>query len=119
MAIQIPIQRSAFLEAIQKHDPSSTAVVNHESGTVFSYGRLLEDVACSKERLLKAIDRPSISGDRIGFLVENSYNYVGTNHISPLLTVRFQALTVVHSDTPVDNRMQCCCCTIGTVFSRH
>lgn len=81
------VQRSVFLEAITTHNPSSTAVVNHESGTAFSYGTLLSDVARAKERLLQTAERASIGGERVAFLVENGYNYVGTKHILPLCTI--------------------------------
>jgi len=75
----ISVQRSAFLEAIQKHNPSSTAVVNHENGTSFSYGTLLHDIACAKERLVCSHGKNSLAGERVAFLVENGYDYVGTN----------------------------------------
>ena len=83
----IIIQRSAFFEAIQKHNPSSTAVINHDSGAAFSYGTLLGDVARAKERLLQTVDRDDISGERIAFLVENEYNYVGMKSTLPSLLI--------------------------------
>ncbi|KAK4508085.1 hypothetical protein PRZ48_001823 [Zasmidium cellare] len=74
------LQRSAFFEAIQKHDPESTAVVHSLSGRSFKYGGLLQDVAASKARLLKATGKTEdqIVGERIAFVVENSYDYVVT-----------------------------------------
>lgn len=74
------IQRSAFFEAIQSHDPESTAVVHPHSGEAFKYGRLLQDVAAAKDNILSATDRTedSIAGERIAFLIENGYDYVGT-----------------------------------------
>jgi malonyl-CoA/methylmalonyl-CoA synthetase len=71
------VQRSAFLEAIQKHDPSSTAVVNHDNGTSFSYGTILHDIVCAKEQLMVSYTKDNIAGARVAFLVENSYTYVG------------------------------------------
>jgi len=88
LVMAVSIQRSVFLEAIEKHDPSSTAVVNNDSGTAFSYGTLLRDVACAKERLLQIPGRASIAGERVAFLVENGYNYVGMECILPLLHAR-------------------------------
>jgi len=71
------IQRSVFFEAIQKHDPSTTAVINHASGAIFSYGTLLRDVARAKETLLQKTERDNIAGERVAFLIDNEYNYVG------------------------------------------
>ncbi|KAK5110273.1 hypothetical protein LTR62_006126 [Meristemomyces frigidus] len=74
------LQRSAFIDAISKHDPNSTAVVHSLSGRSFKYGSLLQDVASAKERLLQTTgkDESSIVGERIAFLVENGYDYVVT-----------------------------------------
>lgn len=73
------LQRSAFFEAIQKHDPDSTAVVHSLSGRSFKYGSLLQDVAAAKSRLLQTTGKNenSIVGERIAFLIENGYDYVG------------------------------------------
>lgn len=77
------IQRSAFFAAIEKHDSNSTAVVHSQSGRSFKYGRLLQDIAAAKDNLLRATgkDEKSIAGERIAFLVENGYDYVGA-HLS-------------------------------------
>ncbi|TKA68944.1 hypothetical protein B0A55_08235 [Friedmanniomyces simplex] len=76
----VALQRSPFLEAIQRHDPSSTAIVHSLSGRAFTYGSLLQDVAAAKEKLLQTTgkDESSIVGERIAFLVENGYDYVVT-----------------------------------------
>lgn len=73
------IQRSALFEAIQKHDSDSISVVHSLSGRTFQYGSLLNDVAAAKERLLQQTgrDEKSIVGERVAFLAENSYDYVG------------------------------------------
>lgn len=73
------LQRSALFEAMQKHDAESTAVVHSLSGRSFKYGSLLHDVSVAKERLLSATGKTesSIVGERIAFLVENGYDYVG------------------------------------------
>lgn len=75
----ISLQRSAFLEAIQKHEPSATAVVENDSGSSFSYSSLLQGVACAKELLLRKTARTErdISGERIAFMVENGFDYTG------------------------------------------
>ncbi|WPG97672.1 Hypothetical protein R9X50_00045200 [Acrodontium crateriforme] len=79
-ASMVALRRSAFLEAIQKHDPNSTAVVHSLSGRSFTYGSLLQDIAIAKENLLQTTgkDEKSISGERIAFLIENGYDYVVT-----------------------------------------
>ena len=91
-AMAAALQRSAFFEAIRRHDPSSTAVVNFDSGVAFSYGSLLRDVSRAKERLLQETgkDESGIAGERIAFMVENGYDYVGAdsslgNHTNALL----------------------------------
>ena len=64
-------------EAISRHDPESTAVVHSNSGRRFKYGELLGDVRKTRDRLHEAAGRSDINGERIAFLVENSYDYVG------------------------------------------
>ncbi|KAF5691033.1 malonyl synthetase [Fusarium denticulatum] len=76
----INLHRSAFFEAILKHEGSSVAVVENESGASFSYSSLLNSVARAKEQLLAKTGKcdTSISGERIAFLVESGYEYVVT-----------------------------------------
>lgn len=77
MASTLP--RLPIFEAIAKHDPKSTVVVHSKSGRTFTYGQLLSDVAAAKARLVKENgDGGKIEGQRIAFLVENSYDYVVT-----------------------------------------
>lgn len=73
------LQRSAFFEAIQKHNAQSPSIVHSKSRRTFKYGSLLHDVAAAKERLLQQTgkDERSIVGERVAFLAENSYDYVG------------------------------------------
>jgi malonyl-CoA/methylmalonyl-CoA synthetase len=73
------LQRSALFEALKQHDRDSTAVVHSLSGRSFTYGSLLHDVAAAKDRLLTSTGRTpqSIVGERVAFLIENSYDYVG------------------------------------------
>jgi malonyl-CoA/methylmalonyl-CoA synthetase len=75
MASTLP--KLAVFEAISKHDPKSTAVVHSGSGRRFTYGELLKDVAEAKDKLHAEAGSKSIEGQRIAFLVENSYDYIG------------------------------------------
>jgi hypothetical protein len=69
------LPNSKFFRALQQHDPLSSAVVHGKSGRSFDYGNLVGDVVRSKELLLDR--QPVLSGQRIAFLAENSYDYVG------------------------------------------
>ncbi|KAI9039903.1 Malonyl-CoA synthetase MCS [Aspergillus affinis] len=48
----VSLQSSAFLEAIEKHEPSSIAVVENDTGGSFSYNSLLHRITRAKELLL-------------------------------------------------------------------
>ncbi|KAG5661797.1 hypothetical protein KAF25_004036 [Fusarium avenaceum] len=74
----ITLQRSAFIEAIQKHDQSSIAVVESDSGESFSYYTLLKSIAGAKELLLSKAGKDDISGERVAFMVESGFQYVVT-----------------------------------------
>ena len=69
-------------KAIANHKPTSTAVVHSPSGRRFTYGELLRDVADRKEKL-QNITGKSIEGERIAFLIENGYDYIGANYKRP------------------------------------
>ena len=71
------LPRLAVFEAIARHDPQSTAVVHSATGKRFTYGDLLNDVPNAREKLEKSAGNTSLSGQRIAYLVENSYDYVG------------------------------------------
>jgi acyl-CoA synthetase (AMP-forming)/AMP-acid ligase II len=73
------LPRLPIFEALAGHDPKSTVVVHSASGRKFTYGELLSDVAKEKERLLKE-GGGNMNGERIAFLVENGYDYVGTQN---------------------------------------
>lgn len=79
----ISLHRSAFFEAIQKHDPSSVAVVENDTGECFSYRSLLQSITRAKELLLLKTGKnnQTISGERIAFMVENGVDYVGMKHL--------------------------------------
>ncbi|KAK2591338.1 hypothetical protein QQS21_010962 [Conoideocrella luteorostrata] len=72
------LPRLPIFEAIAKHDPESTAVIHSASGRSFTYGELLRDVRRVRGRFLEASGRKDLEGERIAFLVENSYDYVVT-----------------------------------------
>lgn len=86
------LQRSVLFETLQKHNRDSTAIVHSLSGRSFTYGSLLHDVAAAKARLLSHTgrDEATIVGERVAFLVENSYDYVGAqvSHICPVQVIR-------------------------------
>lgn len=73
------LPRTPLFEEISKIDPQSIAVVHSLSGKSFSYGSLLQDVVAARERLAKSAGKnvKDMEGERIAFLVENSYDYVG------------------------------------------
>jgi len=75
MASTLP--RLPIFEAITSHDPKSTAIVHHPSGRSFTYGELVHDVADATEELRIKAGRRELFGERITFLVENGYDYVG------------------------------------------
>ena len=73
-----------IFRAIASHDPKSTAVIHAESGKQFTYGNLLKDVEAAKITLYNQLKSASaqgesIGGQRVAFLVPNSYNYVGAS----------------------------------------
>lgn len=71
------LPRLPLFEAVSRHDPDSTAVIHSLSGRTFKYGQLLGDVRRARDRLSQAAGREDLNGERIAFLVENSYDYVG------------------------------------------
>lgn len=75
--VSTTLPRLPVFEAIAKHDPQSTVVVHSVSQRTFKYGELLGDVCRTRDQLLQAAGKSDISGERIAFLVENSYDYVG------------------------------------------
>lgn len=71
------LPRLPLFEAVSKHDPESKAVVHSLSGRTFKYGELLGDVSRARDQLAQAAGRKDLNGERVAFLVENSYDYVG------------------------------------------
>jgi len=60
-----------------KHDLSSTAIIDSGSNQAFSYGTLLRDVVAAKQHLSQAVSGTPLCGERVAFLAENGYSYVG------------------------------------------
>ncbi|KAL8773743.1 MAG: hypothetical protein Q9209_001511 [Squamulea sp. 1 TL-2023] len=96
MASSLP--KLPVFEAIAKHDPDSTAVIHCTSGRRFTYGQLLKDVLNAREKLRHTAGGQSTDGQRVAFLVENSYEYVvtllsilGSNSIAVPLSSSFPA----------------------------
>ena len=79
MASTLP--KLPVFEAIINHDPKSTAIVHCTSGRRFTYGELLKDVADARDQLRRSAGGQSLDGQRVAFLVENSYDYVGATQI--------------------------------------
>ena len=75
MASTLP--RSPIFDAIWKHNPKSLAIIHGGSDRSFCYGSLLHDVAAAKDALTGLANGNSLQGERIAFLAENGYDYVG------------------------------------------
>ncbi|KAI5923877.1 acetyl-CoA synthetase-like protein [Camillea tinctor] len=78
MASSLTLPRLPVFDAISRHDPRSPAVVHCLSGRTFNYGELLPDVCRVRDQIHSAAGKSDIRGERIAFLVENSYDYVVT-----------------------------------------
>ncbi|KAL8903033.1 MAG: hypothetical protein Q9171_007535, partial [Xanthocarpia ochracea] len=102
MASTLP--RLPVFEAISKHDPESTVVIHAKSGRRFTYGQLLRDVADTRDKLRQSVGEQSTDGQRVAFLVENSYDYVGATRIEAE-SVNWPLLTM-YSDIALDFRFQ-------------
>ena len=75
MASTLP--KLPVFEAIANHNPQSTAVIHSKSGRRFTYGELLRDIADSRNSLRHTAGEQRLEGERVAFLVENGYDYVG------------------------------------------
>lgn len=79
MASTLPNQ--PLFNALMSHDLSSTAIVHFPSSRKFTYGDLVHDVAIAsatlREKLLASGTTEGLTGQRVAFLVENGYDYVG------------------------------------------
>lgn len=68
-----------IFRALQNHDACSLAVIHSVSGRSFTYGNLVADVLSAKEDLEQKASKKTgkLAGERVAFLAENSYDYVG------------------------------------------
>ena len=71
-----------IFQAIASHDPNRVAVIHSKSNRTFTYGQLLTDVEGAKIQLYHRLkdatrDGEPIGGQRVAFLVENGYDYIG------------------------------------------
>ncbi|KAI6089787.1 acetyl-CoA synthetase-like protein [Hypoxylon rubiginosum] len=78
MASTLTLPKLPIFEAIASHNPQSTAIVHCLSRRTFKYGELLPDVSRVRDRILEAAGKSDIRGERVAFLIENSYDYVVT-----------------------------------------
>ena len=77
MASSLLLPKFPVFDAIAGHDPHSPAVVHCLSGRTFRYGEILPDVCRVRDRIYAAAGKSDIRGERVAFLIENSYDYVG------------------------------------------
>lgn len=75
MASTLP--RQPIFEAIAAHDLKRTAIVHNPSGRAFTYGQLAHDISNAVRDLKSRAAGKSLEGERVAFLVENGYDYVG------------------------------------------
>jgi malonyl-CoA/methylmalonyl-CoA synthetase len=75
-----------IFQAIAGHDLSRTAIVHNPSGRTFTYGELAHDVADATVELRRKAEGRPLGGERVAFLVENGYDYVGAP-LFPLLPI--------------------------------
>ena len=88
MVSSLTLPRHPLFDAIATHDPNATAVVHCTSGRTFRYGELLGDVARAKTKLYAAAGKTDLNGERVAFLVENGYDYVGMRLLVPFESTR-------------------------------
>ncbi len=70
-----------IFQTITKHDQTSTAIIHSDSNQAFSYGTLLRDVVAAKKQISQIVPESRLCGERVAFLAENSYNYVGKSQL--------------------------------------
>lgn len=75
MASTLP--NSSIFKTLAQHDPKSPAIVHSQSGRSFTYGSLIHDIAAAKDELWARAGKRSLRGERVAFLAENGYDYVG------------------------------------------
>lgn len=77
MASTLTLPNLPIFDSISRHDPSSIVAAHCLSGRTFRYGELLPDVCRLRDQIQDAAPKSDLRGERIAFLVENSYDYVG------------------------------------------
>lgn len=75
MASTLP--KTPIFTALSKHSPESLAIIHSVSERTFCYGSLLHDVAAIKDKITELAGGRDLKGERIAFLAENGYDYVG------------------------------------------
>ncbi|KKA26242.1 hypothetical protein TD95_000063 [Thielaviopsis punctulata] len=78
MASTATLPKLPLFEALVSQDPNSVVTVHSVSGRTFKYGELPGDVTRARAKLQEAAGKDDLAGERIAFLVENSYDYVVT-----------------------------------------
>ena len=68
---------ASTLRAIARHDPNSIAILHSVSGRHFTYGELYTDILQERDSLRSLAGSDGLAGQRVAFLIENSYDYVG------------------------------------------
>lgn len=82
-----------LFEAISRHNPDSSSVIHCLSKRTFKYGSLLGDVARARLRLLEIAGKQpqdDLNGERVAFLIENGYDYVGMRYSQAILSEKDQ-----------------------------
>lgn len=101
------LPNTPIFRALQAHDRDSLAIAHSASSRSFTYGNLVADVLRAKESHEQKAARAGIklAGERIAFLAENSYEYVGAckqtpclRSSSPMLTGLVTLLAIFASD---------------------
>lgn len=75
MASTLP--NSAIFHTLARHKSDDLAIVHGHSGRSFTYGSLIHDIAAAKDVLWHRNGGKSLKGERVAFLAEHGYDYVG------------------------------------------
>lgn len=107
-----------IFRALQDHDRDNLAVVHSASSRSFTYGNLIADVLRAKEDLEQKAAKSTgkLAGERIAFLAENSYDYVGMWHFYSAIALRGLGLIGI-SDSSGHLCQRCHCAASVAIFS--
>ena len=101
------LPKTQLFTAITSNDPSTPAVVHSDSGETFSYGDLARDIAATKHWLQTEVaGSQDITGQRVAFLIENSYDYVGPSSACSKCAPQVARLTMLYSHFHSHHRRQ-------------